>query len=108
MLIYTISEMKDTIPEQSNSFTYIIRQVNGSTLPPHPLPTSHFWELLLRVMHKKRNNLDPVVRELPALSSLLPAVARKAGSKGLGYCSSVHGSQCSAAQSVCAVPDNLL
>lgn len=77
MLIYMISEMKDTIPEQSNSFTYIIRQVSGSTLPPHPLPTSHFWEFLLRAMHKKRNNLDPVVRELPALRSLLPAVARK-------------------------------
>lgn len=89
MLIYVISEMKDTTPEQSNSFTYIIRQVSGSTLPSHSLPTSHYWELLLRAMHKQRNNLDPLVRELPALRSLLPAVARKPGSKSLGYCSSM-------------------
>lgn len=89
MLIYVISEMQDTTSEQSNSFTYIIRQISGSTLLPHPLPTSHYWELLLRAMHKKRNNLDPLIRELPALRSLLPAVARKPGSKSLGYCSSV-------------------
>lgn len=89
MLIYMISEMKATVPEQSNSFTYIIRRVSSSTLPPHPLPTSHYWKLLLRAMHKKRNNLDLLVRELPALRSLLLAVARKPGSKSLGYCSSM-------------------
>lgn len=81
--------MKDTTPEESNSFTYIIRQVSGSTLSPQSLSTSHYWELLLRATHKKRNNLDPLVRELPALRSLLPAVARKPGSKSLGYCSSM-------------------